>query len=80
MIWAAVKNKLRKYNQSPTDSAFVLGNIRTVVDEVNDSGIWMKCVQHVIEKEHEYCILPAINPIIITPNSDTSSENSDSEF
>lgn len=64
MIWAAVKNKLRKYNQSPTDSAFVLGNIRIVVDEVNHSGIWIKCVQHVIEKEGEYCILPAIDDVI----------------
>lgn len=47
---------------------------------MNDKDIWMKCVQHVIEKEAEYCILTAIDPIVIIPNSDSSSENSESEF
>lgn len=80
MMWAAIKKKLRKYNQSPTKSDLVLGNIRTVIDEVNASGIWMNCVRHVIEKEGEYFILPAIDPIIITPNTDSSSADSDSDF
>lgn len=79
MVWAAIKSKLRKYNRSPELSESVLNTIRIVVDEISESDIWKKCVSHVIEKENEYGILPPIRPIIISVNSDSSSENSDSD-
>ena len=79
MVWADIKSKLRKYNQSPELSESVVNNIRTVVDEINKSDIWRACVSHVIKKESEYCSLPPITPIIISVNNDSSSENSDSE-
>lgn len=77
MIWAAVKQELRKCNLSPTLSAVVVNNIRTVVNKINNSDIWHNCVTHVIGKENEYCVLPPIEPIVIRPDYSSSEESDD---
>lgn len=78
MVWASIKQKLRKVNQSPTLSAVVLENIRTVVHNLDNTDIWRNCESHVIVIENEYGVAPSIEPIIINPGLDSSSEESDS--
>ncbi|XP_050516493.1 uncharacterized protein LOC126891360 [Diabrotica virgifera virgifera] len=79
MVWADVKNKLRKMNQSPQLSDVVVQNIRTVIEDLNKTNIWKNCVAHVQVKENEYVTLPPIQPIVINPNDDSSSEQTDSD-
>lgn len=40
MVWASVKHKLHKINQSPNLSAPVLENIRIVINDLGKSDIW----------------------------------------
>ena len=77
MIWAALKRDLRKINQSPTLSGEVVNNIRTVISRINTSNIWRNCVTHAQEKEKEYSTLPPVQPIVIKPADDSSSDESD---
>lgn len=53
--------------------------IRTAVNEIGTTDLWKQCDKHVIEKENEYCVLPPINPLIISLNSDDSSPESDDD-
>lgn len=78
MVWAAIKKRLRKCNNSPTLSAIVVDHIRQVVNDIDNTDLWKNCVRHVIEKENEYPTLSPIAPIIIQLNNDSSSESEDS--
>ncbi|MGH9701391.1 MAG: transposase, partial [Candidatus Acidiferrales bacterium] len=77
LVWSSLKNALRKCNQSPTLSAVVLDNIRRVVSNLNDRELWSNCVSHVKQIEDEYYVLPPIDPIVINPDDDSSSEGSE---
>lgn len=69
------KKQLRKKNQSPTLSSVVVDLIRTVVEDISATNIWENCVKHIVDKENEYCILPPVEPIIINPDDESSSES-----
>lgn len=56
-----------------------MATIRTVVNEIDKTDLWKQCVKHVIEKENEYCVLPPVNPLIISLNNDDSSSESDDD-
>ncbi|XP_066248159.1 uncharacterized protein [Euwallacea similis] len=79
MVWAAIKKRLRKNNQSPELGDSVIDNIKTVIKELNETNLWKKCVSHVKTVENEYYVLPSINPIIINTDDVSSSEDCDSE-
>lgn len=78
MVWAAIKKRLRKCNNSPTLSAIVVDHIRQVVNDIDNTDLWKNCVRHVIEKENEYPTLSPIATIIIQLDNDSSSESEDS--
>lgn len=75
MVWASLKAELRKINQTPTLSAVVLENIRTVINNLDENNLWRNCVRHVVAKENEYYLLPPIEPIIINLEDDSSSDS-----
>lgn len=77
LIWASVKHELRKRNQNPTLSAVILDNIRTVISDLDKTDIWEKSVNHVINKEKQYPILPPVQPIVIQVGNDSSSDLTD---
>ncbi|KAJ8954407.1 hypothetical protein NQ318_011081 [Aromia moschata] len=79
MVWAAVKDCLRKYNQSPTLSASVVDNVRKITDELDNTELWRKCVRSVINKEAEYPRLLSVNSVIIQLNNSESESESESE-
>lgn len=74
LIWSSVKNRLRKVNHSPTLNNIVVDSIRRVVNDNELNKIWKNSVAHVIKKEAEYRILPPVNPIVIQPGLDSSSD------
>lgn len=76
IVWGIIKRQLRKINQSPTLSETVVDNIRKVVNEL-DNEVWKNCVDHVVQKESEYPVLPSISPIIIQPDLDSDSSSDD---
>ena len=75
LVWATLKQKVRKYNQTPQLSESLLTTIKDVVTEIAATDLWKKCVQHVIGKENEYCVSSPIDPIIISLHNDSSSES-----
>lgn len=77
LIWGSLKHELRKCNQNPTLSAVILDNIRTVISDLDKTDIWKKSVNHVINKENEYPILPPVEPVVIQVGNDSSSELTD---
>ncbi|KAJ8961522.1 hypothetical protein NQ318_014772 [Aromia moschata] len=79
MVWAAVKDRLRKYNQSSTLSASVVDNVRKITDELDNTELWRNCVRSVINKKAEYPRLPSVNPVIIQLNNSESESESESE-
>ncbi|CAH1999256.1 unnamed protein product [Acanthoscelides obtectus] len=62
---------------NPIDKS-LLATIRDAVSQIAATDLWKQCSRHIIEKENEYCVLPAVNPVVI-PLQDDSSDSSEGE-
>lgn len=80
MIWSQLKNGIRRFNTSPTNSDNVIEIINSEANKI-DRENWKNCVRHVINIENDYInINNIVNPLIIRVNSTESKSETDSDI
>lgn len=80
LIWAQLKDKVRRTNVAPKFSASVLDLIKEQVKTIGESN-WQAVIKHVIKIEEEYkkCLVVVNNIIINLQDNDESDINTDNE-
>lgn len=79
LIWAQLKNTIRRTNQTPKFSESTVTHIKNAMEHITADN-WRNAVKHAISKENEYMDMYKIVPPLIINLQYNSESDSDIDF